>query len=698
MNILYKAITALTLLLCSSLPLLAQSTSFNELVWHDEFAGEGAPDPTYWSYDLGNGQGGWGNNEVQSYTNNSSNVRRSGGNLVIEANKNNGAWTSARIKTQGKYNFTYGRVEFRAKLPKGAGTWPALWMLGESITTKGWPACGEIDVMEHIGRDPGKVHSTLHTPSSSGNSVNSNSIMVSDYGDNFHMYAAEWTPESIKFYVDNTLFYTYAPVNKDAATWPFNDPQFIIINLAMGGNWGSDTRYETNGLKNGIDPALTTARYEVDYVRVYQTFSDLKLTGPASVNPGSQNLTFKASNVTGATYTWTVPSGATITSGAGTSEIKVNWGTTAGKVKVQMNLNGQIYQQELNVNTTQTPVGEAFLIEDFNTLPTAKLNSSGGTFDFSHENNALKVSYQVTNPGSLPQIIYTLTEPLNMSGYPVLATTLKTRNESENVLLRIDLIDEAGKTTGTNTVFTLTPLIDDNELYTYHFDYRNLFGTGSGQIDGTKVKKIRILVNYGILGSAGNDVFWIDQFKVLQNTPAAPNRPSHLKLTKATNSVTLNWQDNASNEESTKIFRSQSQNGPFTEVASVAANTREYTDAVIPENGYVYKVQSVNSSGTSTFSNLVASNDALLSIKQEYNNQQVRVFPNPCTGEFNIQFDHTLKIEEIHFYNAFGKEVAANIIQGTANLLQIKTDVAPGLYFCHLYTQESIIIKRILII
>ena len=667
-------------------------------MWHDEFEGEGAPDPAYWSYDLGTGQGGWGNNEVQSYTNNSSNVRRSGGKLVIEANKTNGAWTSARIKTQGKYNFTYGRVEFRAKLPKGSGTWPALWMLGENITTKGWPACGEIDVMEHIGRDPGKIHGTLHTPSSYGNTVNTNSTTVSDYGDNFHVYAAEWTPEAIRFYVDNTLFYTYAPVNKDAATWPFNDPQFIIINLAMGGNWGSDTKYETNGLKNGIDPALTTARFEVDYVRVYQGFKELKLQGPASVTPGAQNVIFKASNVAGATYSWEVPAGATITAGAGTPEIKVNWGTTSGQVKVQMNLDGQTYQQALHVNTTQTPEGEAFLIEDFNSLPTTKLNSSDGTFNFSHSDGALKVDYQVTNPSALPQMTYTLTEPLNMSGYPVLAATIKTRNESKKVLLRIDLIDEAGKTTGTNSAFALTPLIDDNEFYTYHFDYSNLFGAASGQIDGTKVKKIRILVNYGILGSPGDDTFWIDQFKVLQSIPTTPNRPSHLNLTKTTSTVTLTWQDNAANEENFKIFRSQSQSGPFTEIASVAANAREYTDAVTPEHGYVYKVQSVNSSGASTFSNLVASNSALLSIKQEYDNQQVRVFPSPCTGDFNIQLDHTLKIKGFRLYNAFGKEVSAAVSEGNTNVLQVKTDTAPGLYFCHLHTQHKVIIKRVLII
>ena len=698
MKFLLKAFPALTLLLCLSLPAVCQNAGFNELVWHDEFDGEGAPNPTFWSYDLGTGQGGWGNNEVQSYTNNSSNVRRSGGNLVIEANKNNGVWTSARIKTQGKYNFTYGRIEFRAKLPKGSGTWPALWMLGESISTKGWPACGEIDVMEHVGKDPGKIHGTLHTPSSYGNTVNTNSTMVSDYGDNFHVYAAEWTPDAIRFFVDNNLYYTYAPVNKNSSTWPFTDPQFIIINLAMGGNWGSDTKYETNGQKNGINPALTTARFEVDYVRVYQSFQELKIQGPGSVTPNAKDLIFKASNVNGAAYSWEVPAGATIISGAGTPEIKVNWGASSGQVKVRMNLNGQTYQQTLNVSTTQTPEGETFLIEDFSTLPLSKLSSSGGTFNFSHDNDALKVDYQVTNPSGLPQIIYTLTEPLNMSGYPVLAATIKTQNKSGNVTLRIDLIDDAGKVTGTNTVFTLFPLIDDGEFYTYYFDYRNLLGTGSGQIDGSKVKQIRILVNYGLFGSAGNDTFWVDQFHVQQNVPLTPNRPSHLTLTKTTNSVTLKWQDNASNEDNFKIFRSQSQNGPFAEIGTVASNVKEYTDAVSPENGYVYKVQAINSRGLSTFSNIVSSTGALLSIKEQYDDNQVQVYPNPSSGNFIIQLGNSINIKHILFYNAFGKEVSASIKQDNPNRLHLTTETTPGLYFCYLHTPNGLIIKRILII
>ena len=193
-------------------------------------------------------------------------------------------WTSARIKTQKKFSFTYGKVVFSARLPVGIGTWPALWMLGESITTSGWPACGEIDVMENAGKNPGAIRSSLHTSSSYGNTVNTKAIMVSNTTTQFHEYQAVWTPEKIQFSVDGDLYYTYNPASKTNLNWPFNKPFFLIMNIAMGGNYGSDVRYETGGLKNGVDPALTLARMEVDWVRVY------KLIYPASVDEPPSGL------------------------------------------------------------------------------------------------------------------------------------------------------------------------------------------------------------------------------------------------------------------------------------------------------------------------------------------------------------------------------------------------------------------------
>lgn len=258
----------------------AQSDS---LIRADEFNGTGMPDPTFWRYDLGTNNG-WGNNEIQNYTAAAANVRQDSGHLIIEARKTDGVWTSARIQSHGLVNFTYGKIVFSARLPKGIGTWPALWLLGESFTTAGWPACGEIDVMEHVGKDPGVIHSSLHTTSSSGNTINTQITRVDTYATHFHQYMMNWTPDRIEFSVDSVLFYTYSPYPRTADVWPFTKPFFIIMNIAMGGNFGSDPLYETGGLKNGVDPALTLARMEVDYVRIYKRVT---ASGTGDLEPGA---------------------------------------------------------------------------------------------------------------------------------------------------------------------------------------------------------------------------------------------------------------------------------------------------------------------------------------------------------------------------------------------------------------------------
>lgn len=230
------------------------------MVWADEFNIDGAPDDSKWGYDTG--AGGWGNNEPQFYTSRLENVRVENGVLKITAKKENyegAAYTSARINTLGKFDFKYGKVEVRAKLPEGGGTWPAIWMLGANFPTLGWPAAGEIDIMEHKGNDPGKIHSAIHTPSSYGATTNSGSQTISNVTNVFHVYAVEWTPQKIVFSVDGVVHYTYMPAVKNSSTWPFDAPQFIILNVAMGGNFGGN-----------IDPNFTSGTMEIDYVRIFQ--------------------------------------------------------------------------------------------------------------------------------------------------------------------------------------------------------------------------------------------------------------------------------------------------------------------------------------------------------------------------------------------------------------------------------------------
>lgn len=233
-----------------------------ELVWEDDFVFNGAPSSSRWSYDLGTGNNGWGNGEAQFYTDRPDNVFIENGILNIIAKRENfsgSQYTSTRMKTQDKFEFTYGKVEIRAKLPLGGGTWPALWMLGADFPDVGWPTCGEIDIMEHVGNDQDVIHGTLHTPSSFGSSENTGSITVNGVSEDFHIYEMEWTPDFISFSVDGNKFYTYNPEAKDANTWPFDKDQFLIMNVAIGGTFGG-----------AIASSFTESRMQVDYVKVYQ--------------------------------------------------------------------------------------------------------------------------------------------------------------------------------------------------------------------------------------------------------------------------------------------------------------------------------------------------------------------------------------------------------------------------------------------
>ncbi|WP_016988669.1 family 16 glycosylhydrolase [Flavobacterium sp. ACAM 123] len=228
-------------------------TDFTTLKFSDEFNTDGAPDPAKWSYDLG--AGGWGNSEAQNYTNSADNVIVANGNLKITAKKVGSGYTSTRLKSEGKYKFTYGKVEVRAKLPAGGGTWPAIWMLGSDYATNTWPGCGEIDIMEHKGNEPNVIHGTLHYPGRSGGNGNGSVKTITNASTEFHVYKTIWTAASVKIFVDDVLYHTVA----NDGSLPFNKDFFMILNVAMGGTFGG-----------AIDPAFTQSSMEIDYVRVYQ--------------------------------------------------------------------------------------------------------------------------------------------------------------------------------------------------------------------------------------------------------------------------------------------------------------------------------------------------------------------------------------------------------------------------------------------
>ncbi|GAA5117295.1 glycoside hydrolase family 16 protein [Luteolibacter yonseiensis] len=251
----------LILLACTALSAIASEDY--KLVWSDEFDKAGPPDPAKWGFEKGMLR----NNEKQFYTDRIRNARVEDGKLVIEAHKEvmeGGSFTSASLNSRGHGEWTCGRFEVKAKIPAARGTWPAIWMLPTDIGKVAWPKCGEIDIMEHVGYDPDIIHGTLHTEAYNHikHTQRGEKINVPTATTEFHIYSAEWTPERIIISIDGKAYGTFEKKQSDTVDqWPFDKPFYLILNLAIGGDWGG---------QKGIDDAAFPQRMEVDYVRVYQ--------------------------------------------------------------------------------------------------------------------------------------------------------------------------------------------------------------------------------------------------------------------------------------------------------------------------------------------------------------------------------------------------------------------------------------------
>ena len=232
----------------------------NSILFIDDFQNTFL-DLNHWNYELGDGCPelcGWGNKESQVYTKENIFIRDE--NLVIKATKQGNKYYSGRITTKDKIEFQYGTVEVKAKLPTGTGVWPAVWMLGHDIEDIFWPLCGEIDIMEYVGKTPGKIHTTLHTKDSYGQSVNTKVTTIKNIEDGFHVYKMNWDKDKIQFSVDDTIVYTFSPENKNKINWPFDKPFYLILNLAIGGEFGG---FE-------VDDNIFPQEFVIDYIRVYE--------------------------------------------------------------------------------------------------------------------------------------------------------------------------------------------------------------------------------------------------------------------------------------------------------------------------------------------------------------------------------------------------------------------------------------------
>lgn len=349
------------------------------LVWSDEFD-QTSLNLSDWSFQTGGG--GYGNNELQNYTNRSQNLSLVDGKLVITAlaeSYGGNNYTSAKIWTNGKRAFTYGRMEAKMKLPKTQGLWPAFWMMPQNSVYGGWPRSGEIDIMEMKGSDVKTTYGTIHygtDPSTDHKYRGAAYSGLDDLSADFHVYAVEWKKDTISWYIDDVNFYTITKTDIGSYAWPFDQDFYIILNLAVGGFFGGDP--------NGS--SVFPQSLEVDYVRVYNNANTLHITGATKAIAG-QTYTYTITNGTASSYAWTVPAGATIVSGQGTNTISVTFGTTSGDISVDAVI-GTCGSYSFGKTVNLIPNGCDVYFDDFesNTLMSYSTATSGVQYDASASN------------------------------------------------------------------------------------------------------------------------------------------------------------------------------------------------------------------------------------------------------------------------------------------------------------------------
>lgn len=647
----------------------------NVLVWSDEFNGTGSPNSSNWTYDLG--AGGWGNNEVQTYTNNTVNVRQENGNLIIDALKFGSNWTSARIKTQGKVSFKYGKIVFRAKLPTGVGTWPALWMLGDNITSVGWPACGEIDVMEHVGKNQNVIQSALHTPSSNGNTINKGSKTISTASTEFHEYSVSWNAQRMVFAVDDVPFYTYNPSTKNASTWPFDANQFIIMNIAMGGNFGGPT----------IDPALTSARMEVDYVRVYEERSNPLIEGSPYVFENQQGVNYSATDFgAGVTYTWTVPNDATIVSGQGTKDITVDWGPTDGVINLELtgDTGCTTNSASLNVSTIVEPSGLKFTAENFTNpaLPGWTKNDNG--ISYQTDNNHLNVTYNIT---ALKYIQYEMPKAVHLSNYGIIKLPIMVPSSSALPNLILTLRDGNGNET-TSTPFEIGITKKDGNFYTYSYNFSGLWSLNNPQVNDNAIKSIRIYI------PSGQGTFQLGALE-LYNSVTIPESPNNLSATITDKGeIALNWED-GTNSTTFNLYRSDNPTDPFIKIKS-NIKTSEVPYIIKPTAAInYYKITGVNAVGESALSTEVEV-VAEITGTESGGKSPISVYPNPCNGRFYVQTNGE-GIKQVRIFDTRGIESPFDLVEDNNLLIVDVKSVKAGSYFLIINQYSKTLIVKVII-
>lgn len=650
-------------------------------VWADEFGGT-AIDANNWSYETGNGCPGlcgWGNNEKEYYTNSSQNINVSGGYLNITAkyssnyNGSGSDFTSGKIVSRNKQDWKYGKFEANVKLPAGLGLWPAVWLLPSNNEYGGWPTSGEIDIMEYRGDQTNKVDGTLHYGNGWPNNLhdgNPYTLPSGNFTSAFHLFAVEWEPGEIRWYVDGNLYKTETqspntldPASNNAVNWPWDKDFFMILNLAVGGWYTGDP--STASIINGNTSWARTM--QVDYVRVYSDLSggafDDPISGNTSILKNQSGSNYTISSNAGATYAWNV-TGGTIASGQGTNSISVNWGASNGSVGLTKTLT--CGSANFSLNTTLQPTHCGTTIEDFENNRPSGYGYIHGQFTqnvanpgASTENNSPTCARYVRNPAEQYDVLV-----LNK-------TDLGDANLFKNGIKRFAM-DVYSNTSGRVVEITLetSTAFSNNYPTGRHTTYRatttkvnqweTLYFSRVGIPDaGATATDIQRLVLFFVPGTATNATFYWDNL-ITDHQPLTSSITGSGSFcnfeTKAysvtnTSGSTYNWAlppgasfSGASTGNSVNVVFGNT-NGT---IEVTETNTAGCTTATA-------KTISVNSTGSCT-TDLV-----------DENSSNVQISPNPTQEKLLIRLKNmnsaSWKITDVQ-----GKECMSGILTGTTEL------------------------------
>lgn len=579
------------------------------LVWSDEFDGN-AVNEGNWSYQTGGN--GWGNNELQYYRPENATVEN--GVLKITAREESyrgKSYTSTRMRTINKADFTYGRFEARIKMTIGQGIWPAFWMMPTDDVYGGWPKSGEIDIMENLGSEPSTTHGTIHfgDPSHVFTGESFRLFGGERFTDDFHTFAIEKDPNEIRWYVDGVHFFTRTPNDILPEFWPFEERYHFILNVAVGGNWPGNPDETT------VFPQVL----EVDYVRVYDG-SFPSIGGDRDVPNAAASITYTVANApAGTTYNWSVPSGASIVAGQGTDTITVDWGQSGGNVVVDINNSCGASQLAMDVNVNP-PVSYDFSFENFDAPGSATLSWLTGTMtevanpDTSGVNTSALVGEYVRNSAELYDTLGYVTSAITDGGeytsgarklYLDVYTTAPVGTE---ILIQLE---DGNTTTGANYPTGR------------HSRYQAFTGVQNawerievGYLDrpdtGTSDSSINNLVVLVAPNSTTGDTWYVDNLDSYVagspppppppgNPPAAPT--SLAAVSAGATQIDLSWSDNSNDESGFKVERS-TDGVNFSQVATTGVNGNSYSDSGLASaTTYHYRVRAYNFDGDSAYSN-----------------------------------------------------------------------------------------------